>query len=87
MSIAKSLTTWMICLSLFFLVPTSLAGEEYILSDGSRAVIVERQLVLIHWDGRRSVARPGNYDTRDGRYTIVVGDRGAEIKESLKKLR
>jgi len=87
MRIAKSLTTWMICLSLFFLVPMSLAGEEYILRDGSRAMIIERQLVLKRWDGKRSVARPGSYETKDGRYTIVVGDKGAVIKNSSKMLR
>lgn len=87
MRIAKSLTIWMIFLSLFFLAPMSFAQTEYILSDGSRAVIIERHLVLIRWDGKRSVARPGSYETRDGRYTIVVGDRGAVIKDSSKKLR
>jgi len=87
MRIAKSLTTWMICLSLFFIAPMSFAQTEYILSDGSRAVIAERQLVLIRSDGKRSVARPGSYVTRDGRYTIVVGGKGAVIQERSKELR
>lgn len=85
MRIAKSLTTGMIFLSLLFLAPMSFAETEYILSDGSRAVIIERHLVLIRWDGKRSVARPGSYETRDGRYTIVEGDRGAVIKDDPKK--
>ena len=87
MRIAKSLYTWMICLSLFFPATMSFAETEYILMDGSRAVIIERQLVLIHSNGKRSAARPGSYETRDGRYTIVAGDKGAVIKDNSEKLR
>jgi hypothetical protein len=85
MKIVKSINTWMIFLSLLLLAPMSFAETEYVLSDGSRAVIIERHLVLIRWDGKRSVARPGSYETRDGRYTIVEGDRGAVIKDGPKK--
>ena len=85
MKIVKSINTWMIFLSLLLLAPMSFAETEYILSDGSRAVIIERHLVLIGWDGKRSVARPGSYETKDGRYTIVEGDRGAVIKDGPKK--
>ena len=84
MRIAKALITWMIFLSLFFLAPMSFAETEYVLRDGSRAVIIERQLVLIRWDGKKSVARPGNYETRDGRYTIVVHGKGTVIQERSK---
>ena len=87
MRIAKSLTTWMIFLSLFFLAPMSFAQTEYILTDGSRAVIMERQLVLIRGDGKKSVARPGSYATRDGRYTIVVDGKRAVIQDRSKELR
>ena len=85
MKIVKSINTWMIFFSLLLLAPMSFAETEYVLSDGSRAVIIERHLVLIRWDGKRSVARPGSYETRDGRYTIVEGDRGAVIKDGPKK--
>ena len=87
MRIAKSLYTWMICLFLLFLAPMSFAETEYILMDGTRAVIIERQLVLIRWDGKRSFAGPGKYETRDGRYTIVVQGRGAVVQDRSTELR
>jgi hypothetical protein len=67
-------------LGLLWLFPVSLshAAEEYYLADGTRAMIVERRLVLIRSDSRRSVARPGTYETRDGR-TIIVKGKGIEI--------
>ena len=81
MKIAKSLFPWVMIFSMLFLVPFSFAEDEYVLIDGSRAVIVERQLVVISWDGKRSLALPGKYETRDGRYTIVVGERGAVVQD------
>ena len=81
MRIAKSLFPWIMIFSLVFLVPFSFAEDEYVLMDGSRAVIIERQLVVISWDGKRSFAGPGKYETRDGRYTIVVGERGAVVQD------
>lgn len=86
MKIAKSLFPWIMIFSLVFLVPFSCAENEYVLMDGSRAVIIEKQLVLIHWDGKRSFAAPGSYETRDGRYTIDVGGRGAVVRERSMKL-
>lgn len=87
MRIAKTVTTWMIFLSLFFLAPMSFAQTGYILTDGSRAVIMERQLVLIGRDGKKAVARPGIYATKDGRYTIVVDGKGAVVQDRSKGLR
>ena len=87
MKIAKSLFPWIMIFSLVFLVPFSFAENEYVLMDGSRAVIIERQLVVISGDGKRSLAVPGSYDTRDGRYTIDVGGRGAVVRERSLKLR
>jgi hypothetical protein len=81
MKIAKSLFPWIMIFSMLFLAPFSFAEDEYVLIDGSRAVIVERQLVVISWDGKRSLALPGKYETRDGRYTIVVGERGAVVQD------
>jgi len=81
MKIAKSLFPLIMIFSLVFLVPFSFAEDEYVLIDGSRAVIVERQLVVISWDGKRSLALPGKYETGDGRYTIVVGGRGAVVQD------
>jgi len=87
MRIAKSLFPWIMIFSLLFLVPSSFAEDEYVLMDGSRAVIIERQLVLIRWDGKRSLAAPGRYETRDGRYTIDVGGRGAVVRDRSMELR
>jgi hypothetical protein len=87
MRIAKSLFPWIMIFSLVFLVPSSFAQDEYVLLDGSRAVIIERQLVLIHPDGKRSFAGPGWYDTRDGRYTIVVQGKEAVVRDHTMELR
>ena len=87
MNIAKSLFPWFMMFSMLFLVPLSFAGDEYVLIDGSRAVIVERQLMVISWDGKRSFAGPGSYDTRDGRYTIVVQGKEAVVRDHTKELR
>jgi hypothetical protein len=87
MRIAKSLFPWIMIFSMVFLVPFSFAENEYVLMDGSRAVIIERQLVLIRWDGKRSLAAPGSYETRDGRYTIDVGGKGAVVQDRSMKLR
>ena len=86
MKVAKSLFPWIMIFSMLFLVPLSFAEEEYVLMDGSRAVIIERQLFLVRWDGKRSLAAPGSYETRDGRYTIVVQERGAVVRERSMKL-
>jgi hypothetical protein len=87
MRIAKSLFPWIMIFSMLFLVPSSFAQDEYVLMDGSRAVIMEKQLVLIHRDGKRSFAGPGRYDTRDGRYTIVVQGKEAVVRDHTKELR
>jgi hypothetical protein len=87
MRIAKSLFPWIMIFSLLFLVPFSFAETEYVLVDGSRAVIIERQLVLIQWDGKRSFAPLGKYETRDGRYTIIVSGRGAVVYDRSTELR
>jgi hypothetical protein len=59
-------------LCLLIAVPASFAAGEIVLVDGRHAVIEGKQLILIDKDSRRSVAPPGRYDTRDGRYSIVV---------------
>jgi hypothetical protein len=50
-------------------------------------VIVERHLILIRGDSRRSVARPGIYETMDGRTSIIVKGNGVVIREQMKELR
>jgi hypothetical protein len=87
MRTAKLLFPWIMMFSMVFLVPSSFAAEEYVLLDGSRAVLMEKQLVLIHRDGKRSIAGPGWYDTRDGRFTIVVGGKGIVVRDHTKELR
>lgn len=87
MKIPKSLIAWMICVSMFFLVPASLAGEEYLLNDGSRAVIVKTELILVQGKGKRSIAPPGHYETRDGRYTFIVRRNEVFVRDNTKVLR
>lgn len=87
MRFTKPLATWVICLSLFFLAPMSFAQTEYILVSGSRAVIMEKQVVLISSDGKKSVAPPGSYETRDGRYTIIVRKDKVVVRDHTQELR
>ena len=87
MRFAKSIAAWTVSLFLLVLAPLSLAEQVFVLSDGSRAVIVERQLVVTGKNGRRAVARPGIYETRDGRYTIVVDGKGAVIQPRTSPIR
>ena len=63
-----------ICLTCLFAVPASFAGNEVVLVGGTRAVIEGKQLILIDGNSRGSVAPSGKYDTRDGRYSIVVNE-------------
>jgi hypothetical protein len=51
----------------------------YLLMDGSKAIIVERQLIVYPTDSKRYFARPGKYQTKDRRYTIVVTPKGATV--------
>ena len=67
-----ALLAGILTLSLLIAVPASFAAGEMVLVDGRRAVIEGKQLVLIDRDLHRRVAAPGRYDTRDGRYSIVV---------------
>lgn len=76
-----------LCLSCLYLVPASFAGDEFALVGGTRAVIEGKQLILIGKDSRRSVAPPGRYDTRDGRYSIVVMKNEIVIRDHTKELR
>jgi hypothetical protein len=87
MRAAKSFFSWILCFTLFFTALVSFAGDEYILRDGTRAVIEGKKLILIGRDSRRSVALPGRYDTRDGRYSIVVKGEEIVIRDHTKELR
>ena len=87
MEIKKSVITWMIGFSLVLAGPISLAGEGPILIDGSRAVVVKNQLILTGQDGKRTVARPGIYDTRDGRYRFIVRGNDVLVQDHTKELR
>jgi hypothetical protein len=77
----------MIGLSLFLLVPASFAGNEYTLVGGSRAVIEGKKLILIGKYSRRTVAPSGRYDTRDGKYSIIVKGEEIVIRDHTKELR
>jgi len=87
MRIMRTFLTGLFCLSWFFLVPAFSAGNEFVLVGGTRAVIEGKQLILIGKDSGRSVAPPGIYDTRDGRYSIVVKGKEIVIREHAKELR
>jgi hypothetical protein len=78
---------WISCLSWLLLVPGSFAENDYYLVNGTRAVIEGKKLVLIGRDSRRSIAPPGRYDTRDGRYSIVVKGDEIVIRDHTKELR
>ena len=68
---ALSLATFLL-LALYSLAGAAIGQEVYFLKDGSRAVIMERRLVLYRTGERRIVAPKGNYPTADGKYLIVV---------------
>ena len=87
MRIGKTHLACILCLSMLFLVPGSFAGNEFVLVGGTRAVIEAKQLILIGKDSRKSVAPPGKYDTRDGRYSIVVKKNEIVIRDHTKELR
>jgi len=87
MKIAKRFFAGILCLSCIYLVPTSFAGNEFILVGGTRAVIEGKQLILIDGNSRHSVAPSGKYDTRDGRYSIVVKGKEIVIHDHSKELR
>lgn len=83
----KTFFAGILCLSCIYLVPASFAGSELVLVGGTRAVIEKKQLILIDSNSRRSVAPSGKYDTRDGRYSIVVKGDEIIIRDHTKELR
>jgi len=87
MRITKRFFAGILCLSCIYLVPASFAGNEFVLVGGTRAVIEGKQLILIENNSRRSVAPSGKYDTRDGRYSIVVKGNEIVIRDHTKELR
>lgn len=87
MMFMKRFFAGVMCLSCLCVVPASFAASEFFLVGGARAVIEGKQLILIGKDSRRSVAPPGRYDTRDGRYSIVVMKNGVVIRDHTRELR
>jgi len=87
MRIINTFFAGVLCLSCLFLVPASFAANEFVLVGGSRAVVEGKQLILIDMNSRRSVAPPGKYDTRDGRYSIIVKGKEIVIRDHTKELR
>lgn len=87
MRMAMKFFTGILCLSYLFLVPASFSGNEFPLEGGTRAVIEGKQLVLIDRNSRRSVAPAGRYDTRDGKYSIIVKENEILIQDHTKELR
>jgi hypothetical protein len=87
MRITKRFFAGILFLSCLFLIPVSFAGGEFVLVGGIRAVIEGKQLILIDKNSGRSVAPPGIYDTRDGRYSVVVMKNEIVIRDHTKELR
>jgi hypothetical protein len=87
MRITKTFFMTILYLSCLLYVPASFAGNEFVLVGGTSAVIEGKQLILIGKDSKRSVAPPGRYDTRDGRYSIVVMKNEIVIRDHTKELR
>jgi hypothetical protein len=87
MRIVKRFFVGILCLSCLYVVPASFAGNEFVLVGGTRAVIEGKQLILIDKNSRRSIAPAGIYDTRDGRYSIVVKEKDIVIRDHTKELR
>ncbi len=76
-----------VCFTCLYLVPVSFAGSEFVLVGGTRAAIEGKKLLLVDRNSKRSVAPNGKYDTRDGRYTIVVQGDEIVIRDHTKELR
>ena len=74
-------------LSSLFIVPTAIAGNEFVLVGGTRATIEGKQLILIDRNSRRTVAPVGRYDTRDGKYAILVKGNEIVIRDLTKERR
>jgi len=87
MRIMRTFLAGILFLSCLFFVPASFAGDEFVLVGGTRAVIEGKQLILIDKNSKRSVAPSGKYDTRDGRYSIVVKGNEIVIRDHTKELR
>ncbi|TFH33421.1 MAG: hypothetical protein E4G97_00580 [Deltaproteobacteria bacterium] len=76
-----------LCFTCIYLVPVSFAGNEFVLVGGTHAVIEGKKFILIDRNSKHSVAPNGKYDTRDGRYTIVVKGDEIVIRDHTKELR
>jgi len=87
MRFLKTFFPCILSLSWLLLVPGSFAGNEITLVGGTRAVIEGKQLILIDVNSMRSVAPLGKYDTRDGKYSIVVKKDGIVVRDHTKELR
>lgn len=87
MRIGTTIFSGILCLSWVLLVPGSFAGDVFTLVGGKQAVIEGNQLILIEKNSRRSVAPSGRYDTRDGRYSIIVKEDQIVIRDHTKELR
>ncbi len=87
MRISRSFLVGIFCLVWLCLSSASFAENGYLLENGTRAVVEGKRLVLVDGKGRRTVAPSGRYETRDGRYTIVVRGDVIVIMDHTKQLR
>jgi hypothetical protein len=80
--------------SILFLSWISLMGaahaapmNDFVLVGGARGILEGKKLILIDRDSKRSIAPPGRYDTRDGRYSIIVDSNEIVIRDHTRELR
>jgi len=76
---AKYFIAATLCASLLLCVFAADAGERFRLTNGRQAVIEKGRLLLIGADGTRSVAPPGQYNTREGKHSVIVREAGVEV--------
>jgi len=75
------------CFLWISLASTSFAENGFFLAGGTRAVIEGKKLILIDQSSRRSIAPAGRYDTRDGKYSIIVKENEVVVQDHAKVLR
>ena len=61
------------------LAGVAFAQDVLFLKDGTRAVVVEKRLVLLGPGTKRTIAPKGKYPTADGKYLIVVTGKSATL--------
>jgi len=85
--ITRSFIVKLSCFLWIILMSASYAENVLSLVGGNRAVIEGKQLVLIDRNSRRTVAPAGRYDTRDGKFSIIVKGNEIVVQDHTKAVR